>query len=418
MDSDRSQRGFTVAELAVSLFVTIVLILGVLSLFDFSSRLSRVQTNVADMQQSLRVSLQDTVRMVRMAGRGGLPLGPVPTGIALQVRDNVPANTRIAGGSTPLVVEGTDVITVRGVFRNPIWQVNAANPASFSLTTVAGAPVSGTVQIATTTPTGIPQDLSALRTLVLNPTPVPEALVLVSPRDASVYAVVELNAATSDVSTNPNLYTIGFTITGGANTAQYLPLSSGGGWPAALTNVAFVGILEEFRYYVRDIGDPAGPRLARAQAFPGTQLPWRNDNDLGTTPNDAHPSWSQDIADNILDLQIALGFDTPQGGGAMTDDDNGTGDDDRIFEAADGQNDDWLYNDTQAFNAATWNGPPLYFIRFSILARTDRRDPQYQAPTLAWIEDHNLSLSRHNLRNERMYRRRVLETLIDVRNLG
>lgn len=411
----RGERGFTVAEMAVSLLVTIVLILGVLALFDFSNRLSRVQTNVADMQQSLRVSLQDTVRMVRMAGRGGLPLGSVPTGIAMTVRDNVPANTRIAGGATPLVVTGTDVITVRGVFRNPIWQINSANPASFGLSPAVGAPVRGAVQIATTTPTGIPQDLSALRTLVLNPVRVPEALVLVSPRDASVYAVVELDAANSSVA-NPNLYTIAFTITGGANTAQYLPLSNGGGWPAGLTNVAFVGILEEYRYYVRD--EPAGPRLARAQAFPGTQLPWRTDNDLAGTPNDAHASWSQDIADNILDLQIALGFDTPQGGGAMTDDDNGTGNDDRIFEAANGQNDDWLYNDTQAFNAATWNGPPLYFVRFSILARTDRRDPKYQAPVLALIEDHDLTLSKHNLREERMYRRRVLETLIDMRNLG
>jgi hypothetical protein len=413
MKPDRHQEGFTVAELAVSLLVTIVLILGVLALFDFSSRLSRVQTNVADMQQSLRVSLQDTVRMVRMAGRGGLPLGAVPTGIAMTVRDNVPANTRIAGGSTPLVAEGTDVITVRGVFRNPIWQVNSANPASFSLTTVAGAPVRGTVQVATATPTGIPQDLSALRNAVLSNAP--EALVLVSPRDATIYAVVEINAATSDVNTSPNLYTIGFTITGGRNTAQYLALSNGGGWPIALTNAAFVGLLEEFRYYVRD--DPAGPRLARAQAFPGTQLPWRIDNDPAV-PNDAHPSWSQDIADNIIDLQVALGFDTPQGGGAMADDDNGTGNDDRIFEASNGQNDDWLYNDTQPFNAATWNGPPLYFIRLSILARTDRRDPQYQAPLLAWVEDHDLSLTKHNLRNERMYRRRVLETLIDVRNLG
>jgi hypothetical protein len=418
MRHETHERGFTVAELAVSMLVTIVLILGVLSLFDFSNRLARVQTNVADMQQSLRVSLQDSVRMVRMAGRGGLPLGSIPTGTALSVRDNVPANTRIGGGATPLVVEGTDVITVRGVFRNPIWQVNSANPASFNLTTVAGAPVRGTVQIATTTPTGIPQNLSALRTAVLNPTPVPEALVLVSPRDATIYAVVELNAATSDVNTNPNLYTIGFTITGGTNTAQYLPLSSGGGWPAALTNVAFVGVLEEYRYYVRDAVGSDGPRFARAQAFPGTQRPWRNDNDLLAVPNDAHPSWSQDIADNILDLQIALGFDTAQGGGAMADDENGTGNDDRIFEAADGQNDDWLYNDTQAFNAAAWNGPPLYFVRFSILARTDRRDPQYQAPLLAWVEDHNLSLSKHNLREGRMYRRRVLETLIDMRNIG
>lgn len=410
------ERGFTVAELAVSMLVTIVLLLGVLALFDFSNRLSRVQTNVADMQQSLRVSLQDTVRMVRMAGRGGLPLGPIPSGTAMAVRDNVPAGTRIGGGSTPPVVEGTDVITVRGVFRNPIWQVNSANPASFSLTTVAGAPVRGTVQVATTTPTGIPQDLAALRAAILSGAP--EALVLVSPRDAAVYAVVELDPGTSDVNTNPNLVTIGFAIAGGTNTASYLALSRGGGWPADLTNAAFVGLLEEFRYYVRDgSGGGGGPRLARAQVFPGTQLPWRTDSDPAV-PDDAHPSWSQDIADNILDLQIALGFDTPRGGGAMTDDENGSGDDDRIFEAANGQNDDWLYNDTQPFNPASWNGAPLYFVRFSILARTDRRDPQYQAPRLAWVEDHDLTVSPHNQRTERMYRRRVLETIIDLRNLG
>lgn len=416
------QRGFTVAELAVSLLVTTILILGVLALFDFSSRLSRVQTNVSDMQQSLRVSLVDTIKLVRMAGRGGLPLGAVPAGTALAVRDNVPAGTRIGGGATPLVVEGTDIITVRGVFRNPIWQVNSANPASFNLTSVAGAPVRGTVQVGTSTPTGISQNLSALRAAILSG--VPEALVMVSPRDATVYAVVELDPATSDVTSNPNLYTIGFVIAGGQHTAQYLPLSSGGGWPAALTNVAFVSLLEEFRFYIRDERDVPGnansdisPRLSRAQVFPGTELPWRADADP-SVPNDTHPNWSQDIADNILDMQIALGFDTPQGGGTMADDDNGTGDDDRIFEAADGKNDDWLYNDVDPFNAATWNGPPLYFVRLSILARTDRRDPAFQAPLLTWVENHDLTASRHNLRTERMYRRRVLETIIDVRNLG
>lgn len=418
----RRQKGFTVIELTVSLLVTTILILGVLALFDFSNRLSRVQTNVSDMQQSLRVSLADTVKMVRMAGRGGLPLGTVPSGTALALLDNVPAGTRIGGGATPLVVEGTDVITVRGVFRNPIWQVNSANPASFNLTSMAGAPVRGTVQIATTTPTGIPQDLSALRNAVL--TGVPEALVLVSPRDAAVYAVVELDPATSDVNTNPGLYSIGFVITGGQHTARYLPLSSGGGWPVALTNTAFVGLLEEYRFYIRDERDVPGnansdisPRLSRAKVFPGTELPWRADSDPAIL-NDAHPSWNEDIADNILDMQIALGFDTPQGGGAMADDENGSGNDDRIFEAADGKDDDWLYNDTQPFNAATWNGPPLYFVRFSLLARTDRRDPNYQAPLLTWIENHDLTASRHNLRTERMYRRRVLETIIDVRNLG
>ena len=40
-------------------------------LFDFTNKLSRVQTNVSEMQPSLRVSQYDTVRLIRMVGRGG-----------------------------------------------------------------------------------------------------------------------------------------------------------------------------------------------------------------------------------------------------------------------------------------------------------------------------------------------------------
>ena len=409
----RKERGFTVVEMVVSLLVTIVLILGVLALFDFANRLSRVQTNVSDMQQSMRVSLQSAVRMVRMAGRGGLPLGTLPAGLGLAVQNNVPAGTLIGGALTPPVLEGTDILTVRGVLSNSIWQINSANPASFTL---AAGPTSGTVVIGAATPTGILHDREVLRTAVNNG--VPEALVLVSPRDAAIYAVVELNPATSNVSGTGD-WTIGFRITGGTHTASYLPLSSGGGWNAALTNVAFVGLLEEYRFYVRDerTGTDTGPRFSRARVFPGTQAPHRTENGPLLKPEE-HPSWTQDIADNILDLQVAFGFDTAQGGGAMTDDEGDAGDDDRIFESADGRDDDWLYNDTQAFNPMAWNGRQLYFVRLSVLARTDRRDPQYQSSRVTRIEDHNLTAAAVNQRTERMYRRRLLQTVIDMRNLG
>ncbi len=415
--SSNPEAGFTLLELSVSLLITVTILIGTLSLFDFSSRLARVQTNVSDMQQALRVSLQDTVRTVRMAGRGGMPMGAVPTGMSVSVRNNVPAGARIGGGATPRILEGSDVLTVRGVFSSPIWQVNSTNPASFTVNAS-----SGVIQIATTTPTGIPQDLSALRAAVL--AGAPEPLIVVSPRDAAMYAVVQLDPSTSDVNSNPDLYTVGFKITGGSFTTQYVGMSSGGVYPAGLTNAAFVGLLEEYRYYVREERDipsdpnsDLSPRFSRARVFPGTENPYRLDSDP-TVLNDAHPSWRQDIADNIMDMQLAMGFDSTLGGGAMTDDEGDTGDDDRIFESADGQNDDWLYNDAQAFNPATWNGRSLYFIRLSLLARTDRRDPKHEAPRVTWIEDHNLTSGRLNLRTERMYRRRLLQTVIDMRNIG
>lgn len=420
MTNPRSREaGFTLVEMAVSLLVTVVLILGVLAVFDFANRLSRVQTNVSDMQQSLRVSLQSAVRLVRMAGRGGLPLGTMPAGLGLAVSNNVPAGTLIGGPLTPPVLEGTDVVTVRGVLSTPLLQVNSADPASFIVNAGAGGPVSGTVVIQPATPTGILQEREALRQAVQNG--VPEALVLVSPRDASIYAVVELDPAASNVG-GTDSWTIGFRIAGGAHTAEYLPLSSGGGWPAGLTSAAFVGLLEEYRFYVRDERDEGetadfAPRFSRARVFPGTQAPHTQDG-LPLADPEKHPSWSQDIADNVLDMQVALGFDTALGGGAMTDDEGDGGDDDRIFESADGENDDWLYNDGQAFDPAPWNGRQLYFVRLSILARTDRRDPQHASPEVDRIEDHDLAANDLNQRTERMYRRRLLQTVIDMRNLG
>jgi type II secretory pathway pseudopilin PulG len=413
----RGEAGFSLAELSVSLLVTVILLLAVLALFDFSSRVARVQTNLTDMQQALRVALYDTVRTVRMAGRGGLPLGNPPTGLAVSVRDNVPANSHIGGPLTPPVLAGTDVLTVRGVFSAPLFQVNSADPGTFKLP-AGGNP--GEIWISATTPTGIPQDLTALKTAVQSSTP--EALILVSPRDASIYAVVELDPADSVVN-DPGPYKIAFVTNGGLHTADYVPLSAGGAVSPDLTTVAFVGILEEHRYYVREAhaipANPASdltPRLSRARVFPGTQASWRPSTDL--TPDADYPGWQRDISDNILDFQVAMGFDSVRGGGSMTQDDDDVGDDDRIWESADGKNDDWLFNDNDPVNPALWLNAPLYYLRLSVLARTDRRDHDYQGPTVARVENHDVSAAALNGRTERMYHRRLLQTVVDMRNLG
>src|SRR5262245_34161643 len=97
--SQRSPReeGFTLIEMMVSLLVFLVVILGVLALFDVNSRLARNQGRVADMQQSLRFAQYDMVRRIRMAARGGLPASLasngafpgrlLPTGVAMEVKD-------------------------------------------------------------------------------------------------------------------------------------------------------------------------------------------------------------------------------------------------------------------------------------------------------------------------------------------
>jgi hypothetical protein len=417
------QAGFTVAELTVSLLVTIEVLLGVLLLFDFSSRVSRVQTNVAEMQQSLRSAEQELERFVRMAGRGGLPAGNALPARSVWVQNNVAPNTTIGGLGTPEVAAGTDVLTVRGAFASPIYQINTLTAGSYQLWDGAGDPttdpaaaVRGQLLIQDPSPVGVPQPLQALADAVARG--IAEPLILVNGRSPGVYAVVELDL--DPVVTNPAAGLFGFRIFGGGgpddHTAAYRALSPGGVFPAAMNVVSFVGILEEYRYYVRS---GAVPGLARARVFPGTDAPY------GPGPAGDPARWQEDVADNVLDLQAALGIDTmnqvpnpgrPGAGPSLALDPVGA----YISEAADGRNDDWLFNSADDDPAvAVWANAKLYYVRLNLLARTARRDLGYQAPPVGRIEDRTYAPADPVNADvaERQRRRRILQTVVNVRNL-
>ena len=194
-----------------------------------------------------------------------------------------------------------------------------------------------------------------------------------------------------------------------------------------------MGILEEYRFYVRRTFEIAGndksemsPKLSRARTYPGTQTPWNGDA----------TNWQVDLADNIFDLQVALGLDTPANdpaagacaAGTIASDDINCG----IYESADGENDDWMYNGEKVTDPALFANSDLYYIRLSTLARTDRPDPNYTAPTLVRVEDNvydtddGQKLNTLNIvSGDRLgstfglqFRRRILRTVIDMRNLG
>jgi Tfp pilus assembly protein PilW len=431
------ESGFTLVELSIALFVTVEVILAVLLLFDFSNKLSRVQSNVTDMQQSLRIAQYDTVRLIRMAGRGGLPEGISPAvanayhGAAISVEDNVAQGTHITDGTSPTVVAGTDILTVRGVLSTPVY-----HPTTLTLDKAPNLATKGTVLVQAALPVDpraapdatMTQDISALKTAVQSG--IPEALLLVG-ADETVYAVVELDPNTSDVS-KAGQVTLGFKISGGTNTPQYGALSANGAFPATLTNAWTVGILEEYRFYVREeyanaakpTTDTLTSKLSRARVLPNTNVAWGAGNAAANAPN-----LQFDIADNVTDFQVALGFDTPQGVGSIS---AGTS---NAIEDNNSANDDWLFNaagdspDTAA-KIANWNGSPLYYVRLSTLVRTDRQDQTYTAPLITRIEDRDYTGSPFNdpvvtnattgdtSTHNRNYRRRLLQTVIDLRNLG
>lgn len=422
-----AQTGFTLVELLVALAVTVVVVLGILLLFDFNNKLTRVQTNVADMQQSERVAQYDMVRMARMAGRGGLPVSAgaaLPAGSGINVLNNAPAGTNLIAGdaASPKILAGTDVLTLRGAFSTPIYQLAFADPSTLQLTG-PGTPTpttatGGSVTICNLTPSGATQDLTALTSLidlaaggkVRN-----EALILVSPIDDGIYSVVQLNPATS-TKTAAACATGGVTLAFNCDATDPLVAKYRALYPApagnlhpSLSNVAFVGLLEEYRFYVREDHAIAGtltsdltPVLSRARFYPGTDQVYAGDAS----------NLKQDIADGIVDLQIAFGIDVNDDGQLAEDLANPT-------------TDEWLGN--AAGDTPLTGG--LKAIRISTLARTNRRDQNFLAPVLAGLEDRvysttdiNDPVNGYDAANfkgsmARLYRRRVLQTVVNLRNL-
>jgi hypothetical protein len=454
----RSDGGFTLIELALSMMVTVEVILGALLVFDFNSNLARVQTQVTDMQQSLRVGQYEMTRMARMAGRGSLPATtparPYPMGASLEVRNNVDGSAisddlAIGFPGTPKVALGTDVLTVRGVFSNPVYQLDFATPAGkLVLSGVSPTgPTDGSVQVCNQTSRGLAQDITPLVQAINNKDTgggnIPEALVLTSAVDMSVTAVVELDAGNSTKVGLPlpalptiTCITVAFHIINGKNTASYNTLSQvpagaptglyspgkpTANLPVAMTNAMWIGILEEYRYYIRKDyaiqGNTKGetlPRLSRARMYPGTEHPYLEDLQQAQV----------DVADNVIDLQVALGLDRDLDG-LVVDQQSST--DEWLFNAAGDNPKDagWLtFTDPKA-PLAPAQVVPLRYVRISTLGRTSRRDPNYIAPKVQSIEDHVYPQTPNpvatpdeaNTPNNLKFRRRLIQTEIGVRNL-
>lgn len=399
--SGRSAAGFTLVELLVAATIAVIVLVGVLRLFDLSGEVARTQISVADMQQSARIGQSTILRRLRMAGRGPLPVGTLPVGTAIEVCNNAqvdPACVRteiaINFEGSPTVLSGTDVLTLRGVFSAPLWQINHTDPATFSVDT-SGVEVTGTLRIASRSHTGVPQPTDALVEALSSVPVIPEPLLIISPLDDRIFAVVEIDPETSDV-TDPDNLVLGFKYSGGVRTAGYQKLTGSAAFPAALTRVAFAGILEEYRYYIRDSEQP---RLSIARLYPSSEDPYRA----------SAQELQMDVAGDVIDLQVALGFDL-DGTGDVTDSASAT--------------DEWLFNHAEDdADPALWNvaGSRLSYVRVSTLVRTARPDRNYRSAPLRAIEDRAYLETPvpgdQEQREARMHRRRMLESVVDLRNL-
>lgn len=414
------EAGFSLSELLVTLVILVVVILGVLALFDLNSRVARTQIHLSEMQQSQRVAQQSIIRLARMAGRGGLPVfDPVaaielPAGVALGIANNVAASTLVGGCACAQVLPGTDILTVRGVFTAPIYISDPESVLDFVQPPDTGG--AGSLTLYNTTDAGAPQNLAELAEAVVEINGGGSSQAFLLANALGGYAVVEMTGGATDPASPGSgeeilSVTVNFVNSGGTHSAAFNGLSQGGSYPTGFQRVAYAGILEEYRFYVRDRrANPADAsanplsQLVRARLVPNTDTPFAGDD----------ANLTEVVADNILDLQLALGVDrdgdqlVAEGvaGGTLTP-----------------ANDEWLFNDPgDDATTALWNGDDrdLFYLRVNTLARTDRPTPKYLADDVQAIEDNDWTsapFNRFNQDVERAYQRRQIRTVVDLRNL-
>lgn len=448
------------------MLIVVEILIGAGIAFDVHNRMARIQTQITDMQQSLRIAQYDMVRLVRMAGRGGLPAQILPTavfnpamtppdlaGLAIEIRNNVGGTVNadpdrhIARGDndSPEAVAGTDILIVRGCFSNPVYHLNAAEFDWDPDDDGTAGPT--TVTLFNPGPTGLPQSLVPLKEEAdALGGALAGTLSLMSSESRQTYGMGEITgAAFSGPDEDPTSVTINVNLpaTTPLNPVNNLIAPPARMFPPEMT-ASLACLLEEYRFYVREEyevpGDTASemrPRLARARFEPGTELPYRGDPE----------NFRLDLADGIFDLQVALGFDsdfpspTPATvPGAFEDDLDTIGVDDQIFEAPFGDaaraTDDWLYNSVDDDpTSLQWTahqfpgntkGVQLRAIRITAVARTARPDPTYISPDLdnragtELIEDNDYTADPaqyFRTGNNLKYRHRALTTTVEPRNI-
>ena len=395
--------GFTLIELTIALAVSTTLVVLILQMLDLNSRVGRVQIDLAEVQQSQRVVHNVLADAVRMAGRGGMPIG-----LALNALDNVDGSSFDVDGNA--VADLSDVLQVRGVFENLILVDNEDRDEDGASDGYIYDPATkrGTVTIGEEVPgfTDRSQDLSYFQEMIEAELPV--ALLMVSARNIDTIAVVELLpgsavglngdgvlTATLNFASDPSI---------GEHNAEYLQLNAEGDWPGddRMTNVSMVGILDEYWYYIRESAsavDGGHPRLSRAQFFPNT-----------TTLVGTAATGRVDIADNVMDLQIERAFDV--NGDQMLNEN---------FENQDA--DEWLGNDpADDFADPQW-GDLAIMSHFAIntITRSQRPHLRFLADPIENFLNHaydepDIPTAEEEI-IDRRHRRRLQRTVVELRNI-
>lgn len=331
MQRHRSQRGFSLIELLVATVIFAIVFLGVLQMLDSSTKISKVESALADTQENVRYAAYHLVRIARMAGGTNLPLARNDASfqwVSLQVIDNANSFTDDAGASHD-TLNGSDVLKIRGFIESTPYFVA---PGAVDLS-------SGTVTVAETTTNGKLQDFSHIPGNG-------KGLVLMG---RNQYAIGKVSAVPTITGTAPNrTMTITYSTGDGG---LWQSLNTNGTWVQPTFQIFRVGVLDSYNYFVDNDLQLQRWRASAANGGSGSVEP---------------------VAINIGSLQVALGLDASEDG---------------ILQA-----NEWYYSGTNSnppsnADAADPDKPPLA-LRITVLGRTSIMVPGWEEPAATFnVED-------------------------------
>jgi type II secretory pathway pseudopilin PulG len=445
------ERGYTLIEAIVVAFLLALAMLGILAVFDASSRINKSESQVADAQGGVRQGLYEMTRAIRMAGSGGLYVtqailnAPDPNLAGVTVTggtgyDNVTGGTvtNLAGTAIP-IRPGTDLVEVRGVLFSPLVGFDYAtgcpcgtsnncsciwSAASLNSAAIVGDPIFG--QHVNNAAGQRPQ-FSEIDTYTASASGARPFLVLVSVSDevfgastpgapAQLYSQLFYNVGAITAPTNlavGNTFgAVDFTNGVAQEFNTEFPSSTGTPAVAYTSLVRRAGILDDVLYFI-DNTDPNHPILSK-----GT----RYGNAFDVVP----------LADDVEDMQIAYGVDTNNTETIGRFSAPSPTDPETTVSNQPGQ-DKWVPNVPGADNPITSTAAPfaatnfvfnsagpiathfprLHAVMVSVLARSKDPDPTYKAPLSAGLV---LMNGPGPTAGGPQYRRRVQTVKINLRN--
>jgi hypothetical protein len=299
--------GFTLVELIVAVGLMAIIFVGVLNMFDSSSKVSKVESALADTQENVRFAAYHITRTARMAGGGDMPFARADgTWVGGQVFNNRSGNVTTDWG-TIQVAPGTDVITLRGFFEVAPFFTDRFD-VDTSSTTVTVRELR--------TPTAGADIINPLNEVPGPGSLVGRGIVFMGRRQ---FAVGEVTAA-SIVDASPDRHLV-MTFAGGS--APWPALNPGG---SALSSgepnfdVYRVGILDSYTYFVDPdfvlrrvgantglAGEPVAVNIGSLQVDLGIDNDGDGDVDLWSPTATA----AQVAAANLVAMQIGVFGRTP-----------------------------------------------------------------------------------------------------------